>query len=55
MGGGGLQWTLFRPLDFLIAVQVDPDGTVRSKGFTLNLKLGGYDARARLRRYLEQV
>jgi hypothetical protein len=55
MGGGGLQWTLVRPLDFLIAVQVYPDGTVRSKGFTLNLKLGGYDARARLRRYLEQV
>jgi hypothetical protein len=55
MGGGGLQWTLVKPLDFLIAVQVYPDGTVRSKGFTLNLKLGGYDARARLRRYLEQV
>jgi hypothetical protein len=55
MGGGGLQWTLVRPLDFLIAVQVFPDGTVRTTDFTLNLKQGGYDTRAILRSYMEKV
>jgi hypothetical protein len=37
MGGGGLQWTLIRKKDFLIAMQVAPDGTATTSRFTVSL------------------
>ncbi|WP_172330383.1 hypothetical protein [Mangrovicoccus sp. HB161399] len=52
MGGGGLQWNLVRPCPFLLAVQVAPDGTARTPEFAVDLS-SGYDARAKLRRYME--
>lgn len=53
MGGGGLQWRLLKVVPFLIAAHVDAFGRVVTPGFALDLRSGGYDARARLRRYLE--
>lgn len=53
MGGGGLQWTLLKPgLPFLVAVRVNADGTADTKDFSVDLRTGGYDARAKLRSYM---
>ena len=54
MGGGGLQWQIKGPpgLTFLVAVQVEPNGTATTPDFSLNLHSGGYEARAKLRRYM---
>lgn len=53
MGGGGLQWVITAPgLPFMAAAEVRPDGTVAIPGQVLNLRTGGYDARARLRQHL---
>lgn len=53
MGGGGLQWTLTRPgLPFLVAVRVNPNGTADTRGFSVDLAKGGYEARAKLRQYM---
>lgn len=53
MGGGGLQWTLTREVECLVAARISPDGTAETPDFTVNLATGGYDARRRLRVYLE--
>lgn len=52
MGGGGLQWRLHKAVPFLIAAHVDAFGRATASGFSLDLRLGGYGARARLRSYL---
>lgn len=52
-GGGGLQWWILPPgLPFLAAAEVRADGTVAIPGRSLDLKTGGYSARAVLRNYL---
>jgi hypothetical protein len=52
-GGGGLQWSISPPgLPFLAAAEVRPDGTVAIPGKVLDLRSGGYAARAALRHYL---
>ncbi len=52
-GGGGLQWSISPPgLPFLAAAEVRADGTVVIPGRVLDLKSGGYAARATLRQYL---
>ena len=56
MGGGGLQWKLVRPKNFLVALEVDADGTARGPGFALSLLPGApYENRARVMRYLESA
>lgn len=59
MGGGGLQWTLLRPCDFLVAMTVDQNGnaTIASTP-PYSAFLGEsatYDDRARLARFLDQA
>jgi hypothetical protein len=59
MGGGGLQWTLIRPCDFLVAMTVDQNGnaTIASTP-PYSAFLGEsatYDDRARLARFLDQA
>jgi hypothetical protein len=52
MGGGGLQWVV-KPLPFLAAAYVDANGTIQlADGRILDLRTGGYDVRAQVRRYL---
>lgn len=52
-GGGGLQWVITAPgLTFLAAAEVRADGTVAIPGKVLDLKSGGYAARAALRQHL---
>lgn len=52
-GGGGLQWVITAPgLPFLAAAEVRADGTVAIPGRVLDLKAGGYAARAALRQHL---
>lgn len=52
MGGGGLQWKLVTECDFLIALEVSSDGTASTPDFSVNLRRGNYDDRARIWRYL---
>lgn len=54
MGGGGLQWEVLPPgIPCLVAVHVGADGMAQTPAFSVNLRQGGYEARARLRRYME--
>jgi hypothetical protein len=55
MGGGFLQWRIIAEtgLKFKIAVDVAADGVAHTPEFSVDLIHGGYDARARLRRYME--
>jgi hypothetical protein len=61
MGGGGLQWTIKRdrPCNFLVAMQVDPNGTARCSDFEVSLTSGGFDqlqaSRRKMREYLEMA
>ncbi len=59
MGGGGLQWRLVQPCNFLIACFVGPDLLARTRGFSVNLaETHGarlYENRAKLMRYLESA
>jgi hypothetical protein len=52
-GGGGLQWSITPPgMPFLAAAEVRADGTVAIPGKVLDLRGGGYGARAALRQHL---
>lgn len=57
MGGGGLQWRLVQPRNFLVACFVGPDLVANTTGFSVNLaETHGaqlYENRAQLMRYLE--
>lgn len=54
MGGGGLQWTLRRPCEFLVAVQVDRDSVARAPSFSVFIgESAPYDNRHKLARYIE--
>ena len=59
MGGGGLQWTIKRdrPCNFLVAMQVDRNGTARCPDFEVSLTGGGIDQlqanRWKMREWLE--
>lgn len=56
MGGGGLQWTLRRPCEFLVAVQVDRDSVARAPDFSVFIgESAAYDNRHRLARYIEKA
>ncbi len=53
MGGGGLQWTLVRVCEFLVAMTVDQWEIARIPGFSTVLgEFVPYDDRARLARHL---
>jgi hypothetical protein len=56
MGGGGLQWRLVKPRNFLVACFVGPDLVAQTAGFSVNLaETHGaqlYENRAQLMRYL---
>jgi hypothetical protein len=55
-GGGGLQWSISPPgLPFLAAAEVRDDGSVAIPGKVIDLRTGGYAARAALRQYLMQA
>jgi len=59
MGAGGLQWTLIKPCEFLVAMMVDQNGiaTIASTP-PYSAFLGAsatYDNRARLARFLDQA
>jgi len=59
MGAGGLQWTLIKPCEFLVAMMVDQNGiaTIASAP-PYSAFLGAsatYDDRARLARFLDQA
>ncbi len=57
MGGGGLQWRLVKPRNFLVACFVGPDLVAQTAGFSVNLaETHGaqlYENRAQLMRYLQ--
>lgn len=54
MGGGGLQWTLIRNVEFFVAVQVEASGIARTPNFSVNLSAhAAYADRAKLARYIE--
>jgi len=57
MGGGGLQWNLKNPRDFLTAMFVDANGLATAPGFSLQLANAPFqtllDNRTALIRYLE--
>lgn len=58
MGGGGLQWKLVKPKEFLVAMEVTPAGEAKTPTFTVSLSNSlpaaeRYDNRAKLARYLE--
>jgi hypothetical protein len=57
MGGGGLQWTLVRPCDFLVAMSVDENGIAcLANGYSGFLgESASYEVRARIARYLDQA
>lgn len=55
MGGGALQWQLIREVPCLIAVSVSPDGIAATPDFTVDLRNGGYEARQRLRSYMQEA
>jgi hypothetical protein len=57
MGGGGLQWTLIRPCDFLVAMMVDENGIAcLADGFSGYLgESAGYDVRHRIAHYLDSA
>jgi len=57
MGSGGLQWTLIRPCEFLMAMAVDANGIAAVAGpppFSVFLgETPSYEDRARVARYLD--
>jgi hypothetical protein len=57
MGGGGLQWTLIKPCDFLVAMSVDENGIASladgSSGYLG--ESANYDVRHRIAHYLDQA
>jgi len=54
MGGGGLQWTLKRKCEFLVAVRVDAHGNAMTPNFSVFLgESAAYMDRDRLARYIE--
>ncbi len=56
MGGGGLQWTLNWPCQFLVAMSVDANGIARIPGYSTNLgESVPYEERAKLARYLNEA
>lgn len=57
MGGGGLQWTLIRQCNFLVAMSVDANGIARlANGTSAFLgESAAYDVRAAVARYLDQA
>ena len=57
MGGGGLQWTLIRPCNFLVAMSVDENGIARlADGYSGYLgESASYDVRHRIARYLDEA
>jgi hypothetical protein len=57
MGGGGLQWTLIRPCNFLVAMSVDENGIARlADGFSGYLgESASYEVRHRIAHFLDQA
>ncbi|MQX36603.1 hypothetical protein [Roseospira navarrensis] len=55
VGGGVPQFELTRPRKFLVALEVTADGTAIARDFEVNVKTGGYEARRRLRVYMENA
>jgi hypothetical protein len=57
IGGGGLQWTLIKPCNFLVAMSVDENGIAcLADGFSGYLgESASYDVRQRIARYLDQA
>jgi len=55
VGRGVPQFELVRERRFLVAAEVKPDGTVITPDFQVSVSEQGYEARRRLREYLEKA